>query len=153
MKSLFYFETPVGKVGIAEKEGSITDLFFGCEDAPENAEIKETALLLDTYKQLSEYFKKQRTAFDVPLRLEGTEFQMRDWRELLKIPYGKTISYGEIARALGIPKGARAVGLANNRNPVSIIVPCHRVIGADGKMVGYGGGLPIKKFLLDLERE
>ena len=152
MKHLFYYESPIGKIGIAEENGAVTNLFFSTEAPPQNAELKETALLKEVKKQLDEYFNKKRKIFDVPLKLEGTEFQKRDWQELLKIPYGETRSYGEIAKALGIPKGARAVGLANNRNPVSIIVPCHRVIGADGKLVGYGGGLPIKETLLHLEK-
>ena len=152
MKSLFYYETPIGRIGIAEESGAVTDLFFMTEAAPQNVELKETALLKDVYGQLEEYFSKRRKTFDVPLKLVGTEFQKRDWQELLKIPYGETKSYGEIAKALGIPKGARAVGLANNRNPISIIVPCHRVIGSDGKLVGYGGGLPIKEALLKLEQ-
>jgi len=152
MKYLFYYGTPVGKIGIAERDGAVTDVFFGSESAPADAEIKETPLLKETYKQLKEYFDGKRKIFDIPLNLEGTEFQKRDWQELLKIPYGETRSYGEIAKAIGTPKGARAVGLANNRNPVSIIVPCHRVIGADGKLVGYGGGLPIKEALLKLEK-
>jgi len=152
MKNLFYYETPIGKVGIAEENGAVTDLFLGEEAAPKNAELKETALIKEVHIQLNEYFDKKRKTFDVPLKLEGTEFQKRDWRELLKIPYGETKSYGEIAKDLGIPKGDRAVGLANNRNPVSIIVPCHRVIGSDGKLVGYGGGLHIKEALLKLEK-
>ena len=152
MKYLFYYETPVGKTGIAEEDGAVTDLFFEGETAPTDAEIKETTVLKETYRQLDEYFREQRKEFHVPLKLKGTEFQKRDWAELLKIPYGETRSYGEIAKALGIPKGARAVGLANNRNPISIIVPCHRVIGFDGKLVGYGGGLHIKEALLKLEK-
>jgi len=151
MKNLFYYTTPIGKIGIAEEDGAVTNLFFPNEAAPKNAQIKETALLKDVKKQLDEYFDKKRTVFDVPLNPKGTEFQKRDWEELVKIPYGETRSYGEIAKALGIPKGARAVGLANNRNPVSIIIPCHRVIGSDGKLVGYGGGLPVKVALLKLE--
>ena len=151
MKNLFYYDSPVGKIGIAEEGGAVTDLFFEGENVPKNAQINETAVLKETSRQVGEYFDKKRKVFDVPLKLNGTEFQKRDWAELLKIPYGETKSYGEIAKILGIPKGARAVGLANNRNPISIIVPCHRVIGSDGKLVGYGGGLPIKEFLLALE--
>ena len=152
MKYLFYYDTPIGKIGIAEEEGAVTELFFGNEQGPENTELRETPLLKETFRQLTEYFNKKRKVFDVPLNLVGTEFQKRDWEELKKIPYGETKSYGEIAKALGIPKGARAVGLANNRNPVAIIVPCHRVIGHDGKLVGFGGGLHIKEALLGLEK-
>jgi methylated-DNA-[protein]-cysteine S-methyltransferase len=103
-------------------------------------------------EQLEEYFEGRRTAFDLPLDLVGTEFQRRVWAELAKIPYGETISYGELARRLGQPGAARAVGLANGRNPIGIIVPCHRVVGASGALTGYGGGLPRKRQLLDLER-
>src|SRR5579862_9001002 len=101
--------------------------------------------------QLSEYFAGERREFSVPLALRGSEWERRVWDQLLAIPYGSTRSYGEIARALGEPGAARAVGLANGRNPVAVIVPCHRVIGADGSLTGYGGGLERKRLLLDLE--
>lgn len=102
-------------------------------------------------KELQEYFEGIRTNFSVPLDLRGTSFQKRVWSELIKIPYGRVKSYGKIAEELGNPRAARAVGVANNRNPVPILVPCHRVVGRDGSLVGYGGGLEIKKFLLELE--
>ncbi|HVN10885.1 MAG TPA: methylated-DNA--[protein]-cysteine S-methyltransferase [Kineosporiaceae bacterium] len=105
-------------------------------------------------RQLTEYFARGRRVFDLQLAPVGTEFQQRVWRALLEIPYGETASYGEIAGRLCLPPGAsRAVGLANGSNPISIIVPCHRVIGADGSLTGYGGGLDRKRFLLDLERD
>jgi methylated-DNA-[protein]-cysteine S-methyltransferase len=104
-----------------------------------------------TRDQLTAYFAGDRTTFDLPLALHGTDFQRRVWAALLTIPYGTTTSYGELARRLGNPNGSRAVGLANGQNPVAIIVPCHRVIGADGKLTGYGGGLPRKAALLDFE--
>lgn len=103
--------------------------------------------------QFEEYFAGTRKEFDVPFRLEGTPFQQQVWRELVKIPFGTTITYAELARRVGNPLASRAVGSANGRNPVSIIVPCHRVIGADGKLTGYGGGLDNKKWLLAWERE
>lgn len=102
-------------------------------------------------QQLNEYFQGQRTEFDLELAPQGTEFQKKVWHELGRIPYGKTISYGELARRIDNPKAVRAVGLANGRNPLSIVVPCHRVIGADGKLTGYGGGLERKRTLLRLE--
>jgi methylated-DNA-[protein]-cysteine S-methyltransferase len=102
-------------------------------------------------RQLTEYFARERTAFDVPLSMAGTQFQRVVWRALREIPYGQTISYGELARRVGNPLAVRAVGLANGRNPISVIVPCHRVIGANGKLTGYGGGLERKRLLLDLE--
>ena len=101
--------------------------------------------------QLADYFAGRRTSFDVPLQLEGTAFQREVWRGLLAIDYGETISYGELARRIGRPRAVRAVGLANGRNPIAVIVPCHRVIGADGTLTGYGGGLDSKRLLLDLE--
>ena len=101
--------------------------------------------------QLGEYFEGRRTSFDVPLALDGTPFQLRVWRALLEIPYGETTSYGELARRIESPRAVRAVGLANGRNPVAVIVPCHRVIGADGTLTGYGGGLERKRLLLELE--
>jgi methylated-DNA-[protein]-cysteine S-methyltransferase len=102
-------------------------------------------------RQLAAYFDGRLREFDLPLTMEGTAFQQRVWDELRKIPYGATISYGELARRIGQPKGSRAVGMANGRNPIGIIVPCHRVIGADGRLTGYGGGLPRKAALLALE--
>jgi methylated-DNA-[protein]-cysteine S-methyltransferase len=103
--------------------------------------------------QLEEYFGGRRTEFDLPLAPEGTEFQRRVWTELLRIPYGEITTYGELARRLGDPNGSRAVGLANGRNPLGIVVPCHRVVGAGGGLTGYGGGLPRKRLLLDLEAQ
>jgi methylated-DNA-[protein]-cysteine S-methyltransferase len=102
-------------------------------------------------EQLDEYFAGGRTVFDVPLTMDGTAFQRRVWSELRKIPYGEAISYAEVARRIGIPSASRAVGTANGLNPIAVIVPCHRVIGADGSLTGYGGGLERKRFLLDLE--
>jgi methylated-DNA-[protein]-cysteine S-methyltransferase len=102
--------------------------------------------------QLAEYFDGRRTSFDVPLAMEGTGFQRRVWGALREIPYGETVSYGEIARRVGEPDSARAVGVANGGNPIAVIVPCHRVIGADGSLTGFGGGLDRKRILLDLER-
>jgi methylated-DNA-[protein]-cysteine S-methyltransferase len=106
---------------------------------------------VDVRSQLTEYFDGRRREFDLPLGLEGNPFELRVWEELCRIPYGETVSYGEIAREIGAPNAARAVGLANGRNPVALIVPCHRVIGADGSLTGYGGGLERKRLLLDLE--
>jgi methylated-DNA-[protein]-cysteine S-methyltransferase len=101
--------------------------------------------------QLSEYFDGHRHKFDVELEMTGNAFELRVWRELCAIPYGETLSYGQVARAIGAPDAPRAVGLANGRNPIAVIVPCHRVIGADGSLTGYGGGLRRKRLLLDLE--
>jgi methylated-DNA-[protein]-cysteine S-methyltransferase len=105
----------------------------------------------DVAAQLREYFAGERTSFDAPLALDGSAFERRVWQELQEIPYGQTISYGELARRIGQPSAARAVGLANGRNPIGVIVPCHRVIGANGSLTGYGGGLERKRLLLELE--
>ncbi|HPV01204.1 MAG TPA: methylated-DNA--[protein]-cysteine S-methyltransferase [Clostridiales bacterium] len=115
--------------------------------------IGETPLIKEAAKQLGEYLEGKRKVFDIPIQLEGTPFQKAVWQALLGIPYGETRTYGEIARHIGNPKAARAVGMANNRNPVAVFVPCHRVIGADGRLVGYASGLDMKKRLLDLERK
>jgi methylated-DNA-[protein]-cysteine S-methyltransferase len=109
-------------------------------------------VLADTVSQLRDYFAGTLTSFDLPLALEGTDFQRTVWAALQAIPYGVTISYGTLARRIGLPSASRAVGLANGRNPVSIVVPCHRVVGADGSLTGYGGGLERKRFLLALEQ-
>jgi methylated-DNA-[protein]-cysteine S-methyltransferase len=108
-------------------------------------------LLIEAVRQLESYFRRELRDFQLPLDFEGTEFQKRAWRQLLTIPYGQTRSYSQIAQAIGSPAAVRAVGAANGANPIAIVVPCHRVIGANGRLVGYGGGLPLKKRLLELE--
>lgn len=148
MKKIYYYDTYAGKIGIAEEAGAITDIVFKTIDCP----VEETELVRETKRQLDEYFAGKRKDFDVPTRLNGTEFQKRVWLALRDIPYGKTASYKDIAAAVGCPKGYRAVGMANNRNPISIIYPCHRVVGSDGSLTGYGGGLDVKAKLLELER-
>ena len=160
MKALFFYDFPVGRTGIYESEGRITHiLFFESDNAkafelPPGFSLKETPLIKEAKKQLDEYFAGRRKEFSLPLEFtQGTEFQKRIWNLLLKIPYGETRSYKELAAMAGNPKASRAVGGANNKNPISIIIPCHRVIGADGSLVGYGGGLEIKKKLLELEEK
>lgn len=160
MGYLYYYKTDLGIVAIAEANEKITHLFFDGENfiskvsgqIPEPYAQKETPLLAEAWKQLNEYFKGKRKEFDLPLAPAGTEFQLRVWNALQMIPYGETRSYKETALMAGNEKACRAVGMANNRNPISIIIPCHRVIGANGDLVGYGGGLDKKVFLLDLER-
>jgi methylated-DNA-[protein]-cysteine S-methyltransferase len=120
---------------------------------PEGFVYSETRLIKKAAAQIDEYFAGLRKTFALPFFLHGTEFQKDVWNALQNIPYGGTCSYKDIAAAIGRPKAARAVGLANNRNPVSIIVPCHRVIGSNGALVGYGGGLPLKQHLLELEQQ
>lgn len=155
MGNIYYYETVIGKIGITEENDRITNLFFERESADVDLSkftLQETPLLKEASKQLDEYFKSKRKKFNLPLAPAGTEFMEKVWNALLTIPYGETRSYKEIAIAVGNGKACRAVGMANNRNPIAIVIPCHRVIGANGKLVGYGGGLDIKTYLLDLEK-
>ncbi|MDO5115469.1 MAG: methylated-DNA--[protein]-cysteine S-methyltransferase [Synergistaceae bacterium] len=140
----------VGKLTLAEEGGKLTDLHFERSRDIISGDLRreETPLLAEARRQLDEYFSGARRSFELPLAPQGTPFQLRCWEALRKIPYGTTASYGDIARAAGSPKGFRAVGMANNRNPIAIIIPCHRIIGSDGKLVGFGGGLDVKSFLL-----
>jgi len=148
MRSSCVIPTPVGSLRIDEAEGAIVAVSFVEEDLCPPS----TPLLEEAVRQLNAYFDGTRREFDLPIRLEGTAFRMKCWQALRTIPYGETISYGEQARRIGNPKAVRAVGGANHHNPVSIIVPCHRVIGADGTLTGYGGGINIKAWLLEHER-
>jgi methylated-DNA-[protein]-cysteine S-methyltransferase len=134
---------------LAASDLGLFELSFG-EAGP--ARDDDHPVLQETIRQLTEYFLGERREFSVPLDLHGTPFQLRVWNALLAIPYGETRSYADLARAVGSPKGVRAVGRANGVNPVAIIVPCHRVIASDGTLCGYGGGLEIKRKLLELER-
>lgn len=144
-------ETPIGPLCIAERDGVITHLLFGHDHLPALPEA-ETGALTEAYRQLDEYLAGTRREFTLRLSPAGTEFQRGVWNALLDIPYGETRSYKEVACAIGNEKGTRAVGSANHSNPISVFIPCHRVIGADGKLTGYGGGLPVKERLLALER-
>jgi methylated-DNA-[protein]-cysteine S-methyltransferase len=150
MKYAFSYDSPVGRLFLAEENGALTDLSY--RPIPD-AEERETPLLKRAAVQLSEYFDGRRRIFDLPLDPRGTAFQKSVWSALQDIPYGETRSYKDIACAVGNPKACRAVGMANNKNPIAVIIPCHRVIGADGTLVGYGGGLDIKQALLDLEKK
>jgi methylated-DNA-[protein]-cysteine S-methyltransferase len=143
-----YYESPIGLVEVGSTAGAITSLYFVDERRPDmlRDELGEEAV-----RQVAEYFEGKRREFDVPVSLVGTKFQKLVLGELLKIPFGNTVSYGDIARAIGKPTAVRAVGAANGQNPISIIVPCHRVIGNDGRLTGYGGGLWRKQWLLKHE--
>jgi methylated-DNA-[protein]-cysteine S-methyltransferase len=143
-----YYESPIGLVEIASSAGAVTSLVF--------VDGRRSEMLRDdvggeAVRQVAEYFEGSRREFDVPVEMSGTKFQRLVWNELLKIPFGNTVSYGDVARAIGKPTAVRAVGAANGQNPVSIIVPCHRVIGSDGRLTGYGGGLWRKQWLLKHE--
>lgn len=141
--------SPIGPLTIGEEDGKIIEISFGNLETCDT--IKETTVLRQAKEQLEEYFAGTRTVFQLPLSLKGTPFQEKVWAALCEIPYGSTASYLDIAVAVGNPKAVRAVGMANHRNPVSIVVPCHRVIGKSGSLVGYGGGLDAKKWLLHRE--
>jgi methylated-DNA-[protein]-cysteine S-methyltransferase len=143
-----YYTSEIGTVEVGGTDAAITSLYF-CEER--RAGVVSCPVVDEAIRQVGEYFAGTRRAFDLPLALAGTDFQRRVWQQLLTVPYGRTASYGEIARALGKPKAVRAVGAANGRNPISIIVPCHRIVGSDGKLVGYGGGLWRKEWLLKHE--
>ncbi|HEX2927794.1 MAG TPA: methylated-DNA--[protein]-cysteine S-methyltransferase [Ruminiclostridium sp.] len=173
MKNIFFFPTQIGIIGIAEQENKITNVFFETDKIsgkdilrdksnilPEEISrlesngfyINRTEVLREAERQLDEYLKGGRKVFDLPMSPEGTEFMQSVWKCLCGIPYGQTRTYGEIAEAAGNIKACRAVGMANNRNPIPIFIPCHRVVGANGKLTGYRGGLTIKQKLLELER-
>jgi methylated-DNA-[protein]-cysteine S-methyltransferase len=151
-----FLETPIGTLLIAGDERAIHRIEFpqdGTAGKPE-AGWTESARgpVGDAVRQLREYFSGKRTDFDLPLEPQGTPFQRGVWKRLEEIPYGETISYGELAKRVGNPKASRAVGAANGQNPIPIVIPCHRVIGANGKLTGFGGGLPTKEKLLELEK-
>lgn len=148
-------DSPIGQLLLAGRGDTLEVLWFlhGRRPATLDPSWRLAPGAFDgVARQLSEYFAGARTRFEIDVAPQGTEFQRRVWRALCEIPYGQTISYGELARRLGDVKAVRAVGLANGANPVAIVIPCHRVIGANGSLVGFGGGLPIKRALLDLEQ-
>lgn len=159
MKHKGYYKSPLGRICIEEKDGAIAGLYFvksmDEKETTENEitenETIENETIEEAKRQLGEYFSGRRREFTLPVRLEGTDFQVKVWRALQTIPYGETRSYGDIAKQIGNPKAARAIGNANNKNHILLLVPCHRVIGADGSLVGFESGLDAKKYLLELE--
>ena len=152
MNVFCHFQSPIGRLLLTSDGTALTGLYMEpsrkaqCTDGW--MEDVTVAPLSATVRQLTEYFDGTRREFDLPLRLQGTVFQQRVWRQLTEIPYGQTWSYGQLATRIDKPSASRAVGLANGRNPISILVPCHRVIGADGSLTGYGGGIERKRWLL-----
>jgi methylated-DNA-[protein]-cysteine S-methyltransferase len=148
---IFFRETSIGKIVIAETDGCITHLYLPTDNVPQEMELCETPLIRRAFEQLELYLSGQLKEFTLPLMPEGTPFMKSVWQKLLDVPYGQTASYKDIAIAIGNPRGCRAVGLANNRNPIPIIIPCHRIIGSKGDLVGYGGGMDMKMKLLGLE--
>ena len=143
------FDTPVGPMALEGTEDALTALYL--PNTPVEPVGAETPLLAQGREELLEYFGGKRRTFDLPLKPQGTPFQQKVWSALADIPYGQTITYGELACRVGCPKGSRAVGQANHRNPLPILLPCHRVVGANGTLTGYGGGLELKEWLLRLE--
>jgi len=151
-----YLETPIGTLLIAGDASAVLQVTFSVHGKPAKAEAgwveSQRGPVGEAIRQLREYFAGKRTGFDLPLAPRGTEFQRSVWRQLQEIPYGETISYGELARRVGNPKASRAVGSANGANPLPIVIPCHRVIAGNGTLGGFGGGLPMKQTLLALEQ-
>ncbi len=152
-----YTDSPIGTLLIAGDEDAVRLIAFPKNGKPRKPEAGWTesasGAIAEAARQLREYFAGRRTEFDLPLAPEGTGFQKKVWRKLQEIPYGKTISYGELARRVGNPKASRAVGSANGKNQIPIVIPCHRVIASNGGLGGFGGGLPTKEKLLDLEEQ
>lgn len=155
MVSYRYIDSPVGPLLVAADEQALHLIEFHAPRHPmarlAEWRVGDNAILARARTQLDEYFRGTRTGFDLPLAPRGTPFQTRVWQTLAGIPYGQTISYAQLAQRVGKPTAMRAVGAANGRNPLPIVLPCHRVIGADGSLTGFGGGLPTKRFLLELE--
>lgn len=151
------YSSPIGKIWITAEKEKIVELFLENREKREREEdyknLQEYKVLKTAKKQLEEYFSGKRKEFHLPLELKGTDFQKKVWEALQKIPYGQTRSYGELAEIIGKPKASRAVGGANHRNPIMIFVPCHRVIGANGDLVGFGSGIEVKRYLLELEKK
>lgn len=143
-----YFNSPIGLIEIRASDKGITQLVFVEQKTEKTV---HNAIIQQCIKQLAEYFNQKRTTFDLPLDQQGTPFQKQTWTALLDIPFGKTATYRDIAIAVKNPKAVRAVGAANGKNPISIIVPCHRIIGSNGKLTGYAGGLERKEWLLKFE--
>ncbi len=164
MKKLYFYDSDFGRFGLAEQNDALTDLFFA--DCPlsgsllkrrqqiiATAEEQQTPLLREAGAQLQAYLAGHLRQFSLPLAPQGTSFRQQVWQELLAIPYGQTRSYGQIATDIGNARAARAVGSANHHNPIAIIIPCHRVVGANGRLTGYAGGLSLKERLLLLEKD
>lgn len=140
----------IGPLEVVGNQKGILTITFGADEFETDRNLP--ALMAECLRQLTEYFKGRRQKFSIPLVLAGTDFQKAVWRQLQKIPFGQTASYGDVARAVGSPRAFRAVGNANNKNPIPLIIPCHRVIGSDGKLVGFGGGIWRKEWLLEHEQ-
>ncbi len=153
MEHVCWFRSPVGALSVTVCDNAVTALRFGSFGVPFDSAETWPPVLRQAVAELREYFDGLRREFTLPLAPQGTPFQQEVWAALREIPYGRTCTYGEIAARIGRPRASRAVGMANNRNPIGIVVPCHRVVGASGALVGYAAGLPVKEALLRLEAE
>jgi methylated-DNA-[protein]-cysteine S-methyltransferase len=158
MSTMFHttMNSPIGPLLLAGDDAGLRLVHFASGRRPPSPErdwTEDKAPFKEVMRQLQAYFEGKLKEFDLPLVLDGTEFQLLVWRNLQKIPYGETVSYGQLAKRIGKPEASRAVGLANGSNPIPIIIPCHRVIGSNGDLTGFGGGLPLKKKLLALESD
>lgn len=152
MKNIFFYDTNIGIMAIMDNGKEITDMELESSVDTKDMNVCETALIKDAAAQLTEYLDGRRKEFNLPLNPQGTEFQKKVWKALCDIPYGETRSYKQVAEAVGNPKAPRAIGMANNRNPIMIFIPCHRVVGSNGSLVGYAGGLDLKEKLLSIEK-
>lgn len=153
MKKIFFYKTDIGRIGIIEEGSFITNLYFQRENIPPDAVVYETELLKEAGEQLQSYLLGRRKNFTLPLAPSGTDFLLGVWKSICTIPYGETRSYKKIAQSIGNKNASRAIGLASNHNPIPIFIPCHRVIGSNGKLTGYRLGLQIKAHLLELEKQ
>jgi methylated-DNA-[protein]-cysteine S-methyltransferase len=152
MKNIFFYETDIGRINIADSGDAIVAVSFGDMNIANYGDLNETPLIEEAARQIDQYLKKERCSFELPMSPKGTIFQQKVWAALQTIPYGETRSYKQVAEAIGQPKAFRAVGMACNKNPIAIIIPCHRVIGSNGSLTGYAGGVELKSRLLQLER-
>lgn len=152
MKNVYFYDFPIGTLGICEENATIHRIYFSNEKTLFGYELLETPLICEAARQLNSYFLGTLVNFDLPITFTSTKFQQLVYNALRAIPAGETRSYKEIAKMIGKPNASRAVGMANHRNPLMIIIPCHRVVGGDGSLVGYVGGIEAKKYLLNLEK-
>lgn len=150
---IYFYETSIGKIGISERNGKVTNLYLKNDKLTQNIQVYESPILKAAAKQLEMYLSGNLKEFSIPLEPDGTAFMKQVWISLSEIQYGKTVSYKDIAVKIGRPNAARAVGLANNRNPIPIFIPCHRVIGINKSLTGYRGGIELKKKLLEMENK
>jgi methylated-DNA-[protein]-cysteine S-methyltransferase len=150
---LWFHQMVIGKIGIAEECDNITNVYFETDIIPPDYDERQTSLIKEAFRQLNAYLTGRLREYSLPLAPLGTYFMRDVWEKVRSVPYGRTESYKGIAIAIGNPKAVRAVGMANNKNPIPLFIPCHRIIGASGKLVGYRGGLTLKQRLLELEKQ